>query len=360
MAEALTVDIVYHFLPRYREGVLSELLESDDLDVRLISGVSRPTQEHVPFADDLPYVEVRNRWAGMVLWQAGLRKLLRQRRADVVIFLGSWNFASTWAMAKLVKAQGASVLFWTHGWQNPETGARGFLRRSFYRLADGLLLYGDRAREIGISQGFDPDRLFVIGNSLAVDPPPADRPMSAGEGPATVLWVARLLENKRLDLLVDAFDRACDEGHDLRLVVVGDGPAPRPVSKPAHRERIEYLGAIHDDGVLRELFDRASVVAIPSSAGLTVLHALLHGVPVVVNDAPETNGPEYEFVRDGWNGSTFAANDAAALTQQIVRWCVTDPVTPDKRAEIAEAGRRASSPSESAARIRDAVVQLAR
>ena len=355
MAERLSVDIVYHFLPSYRESVFRELLAADDLDVRLVSGVSRPSQEHVPVAESLPYTSVTNRWLGMVLWQSGLFTELRRRKPDVVIFLGSWNFASTWVMALLARLSGRTVLFWTHGWQVEEVGARSVVRRAFYRLADGLLLYGERAQAIGQSQGFDPGRLFVVGNSLSVEAPAADRAIATDTDPPMILWVARLLDSKRLDLLIDAFVRARQRGHELRLVVVGEGPAERPAVDDATAEHVDYLGAIHDDEVLRDLFDRASVVAIPASAGLTVLHALLHGTPVVVNDDPRDNGPEYEFVDVGRNGSTFPAGDAEALADELIRWTVTQPASTAERSKIAAAGALASSPSEVARRIREAL-----
>ena len=74
-----------------------------------------------------------------------------------------------WLAAILGRLRGKRVYFWTHGWQQHERGLKALVRNTFYRLAHGLLLYGHYAKMIGLSHGFDPDRMHVIYNSLDYD-----------------------------------------------------------------------------------------------------------------------------------------------------------------------------------------------
>lgn len=93
-------------------------------------------------------------------------KLAMRRDIAVIIFLGNVNFLSTWLAALLAMLTRKRVLFWTHGWLRKEQGTKANIRNLFYRLAHGLLLYGNRAKMIGIENGFAKDRMYVVYNSL--------------------------------------------------------------------------------------------------------------------------------------------------------------------------------------------------
>lgn len=353
----LNVAIVYHFIPNYRQGVFSALEQMEDIQVTFVAGHSRPGQEHVPEADGITSLEVENKWFKKILWQKGLGKALRDLDPDVVIFLGSWTFASTWFYGIRQRLRGQQVLFWTHGWKRPEKGPRGWFRILFYRIPHALLLYGNQAKVLGLAAGFDEARLQVIGNSLAIPSTGTATPEPPISG--HILWVARLVENKRLDLLIDALTIAVGQGHDLTLTVVGDGPDSSPDVPHAIQERTSFLGAIHDEEQLAQLFRSAQVVAIPASAGLTILHSLSYGTPVIVDDDPNLNGPEHDFVEPDFNGSTFEKGNPDRLAVELVRWTVESPADRDRREQIAESAIQFSSPQESALRILEAIRRTA-
>lgn len=96
-----------------------------------------------------------------------------------------------------------------------------------------------------------------------------------------------------------------------------------PIDLPTH------LGSIHTerlDGRMRELYQRASVVALAlrstiSGSGLTVLlEAMASGRPVVVTDNPGIS----DYVEDGVTGILVPGGDSAALADAI-RSLLADP-----------------------------------
>lgn len=357
------IAIVYHFLPHYRQGVFDALAAAPGYEVTFITGHSRPGQEGVLEAHGLSPIEVENRWLrGTFLWQQGLLSHLRRERYDAVVFLGNWMWATTWLGALLTRVRRGGVLYWTHGWTEPESSVQGFLRRSFYRTGHKLLLYGQRAADIGQEYGWRPEDVVVIGNSLLlpstddeVEPWPADG--FTQPSLPLVIWISRIIAEKRADLLINAAAEADRRGQPFNVVFVGAGPEEaeaRSLAAAVAPGRVVFLGAVHDDTQLSALFARGSVTAVPDYGGLSIPHSLIHGVPVVVNDEAGANGPEYEYVRPGVNGSVFPRGDVAALTDALLQWC-TNPLGGEDRDAVVAQARDDASPMANAQRILDAV-----
>ncbi|MCK7575648.1 MAG: hypothetical protein MZV65_06990 [Chromatiales bacterium] len=83
----------------------------------------------------------------VILFQPGIIALAFSKRYQCIIFLGSVYHITTWIAAITAKISGKRVLMWTHGYLKEELGLKGYIREIFYRLADGLLLYGNRAKK---------------------------------------------------------------------------------------------------------------------------------------------------------------------------------------------------------------------
>ncbi len=99
------------------------------------------------------------------------------------------------------KLRGRTVILWGHGWKRPESGWKRRTRLAFYRLVDGLLVYGERAEELGVEYGVPSRKIHVVFNSLypqaalsaRSEPPPSEAP--------TVIYSSRLTPRHRLDPL---------------------------------------------------------------------------------------------------------------------------------------------------------------
>ncbi|MFC6974389.1 glycosyltransferase family 4 protein [Halomicroarcula sp. GCM10025709] len=145
------------------------------------------------------------------------------------------------------------------------------------------------------------DRLARIGpsrKSISVVPNGIDYDFVRGVDPAEpgydVLFVGRLIEDKRVNLLLRAFDRVAPE-YDLTLGVIGDGPEADRLTRLAQSldasDRIDFLGFVEDhDDVLAQM-QAARVFASPSTRegfGITAVEAMAAGCTVVAADHPES------------------------------------------------------------------------
>ncbi|MHB8893787.1 MAG: glycosyltransferase [Candidatus Geothermincolia bacterium] len=346
---AVRVAVVQHFLSHYREPIFNLLSRQvpPNPEYDFFAGTSGKDQIRTidytrsrqrPMEGGLRWKSIHNIWIGkIVLWQIGVLKLALTRKYDTIVFLGSMYHLSTWVGAFLARLSGKRVLMWTHGYLREERSAKGLIRERFYRLAHGLLLYGDRARELLIKRGFEPDTLYVVYNSLDYDGQQRvfeltnvkmlddlkRKLFTSPELPALV-FVGRLTESKKLYLLLEAVHLLMEEDFPLNVVLVGDGPESKSLQDQAQKlgieDQVTFLGALYREEDLGPLFMLADLCVAPGEVGLTCIHALAYGTPVVTHGNPDHQMPEWEAIQPGINGSYFREGNAKDLAVTIRQW----------------------------------------
>jgi glycogen(starch) synthase len=176
-----------------------------------------------------------------------------------------------------------------------------------------------------LPSGFDPG-LFVAPDRDAFPELPRPR----------IGYVGRLAEQKRPDLLVDAFGRMRESS--ACLVIVGDGPLRRAVQSavgrsPA-RDQITLTGFVPHTEVPAVL-GSLDVLVLPSvyeEMGSVLVEAMASGLPVVASRV----GGIPDVVADGETGLLVPPGDADALAAALDA-LVSDP---QRRERLAAAARR--------------------
>ena len=343
-----SVAIVLHFLSHYREAIY-----------RHLSGVERGGNAYFIYSDtksNIPSLKVLdfnsaaaatptpgkitwlrliNVWFGQyVCWQRGVLSLAGRREHDTLIFMGSMYFLSSWLGCLIGRLRGKRILMWGHGFRYHERGLKGLVRGIFYRLAHGHLLYGHHAREIMLAKGFDPNGLYVIYNTLDIEylnskletflKDEGGQPSSAHPGTLKLVMIGRITIEKRLDLLIEALAMLRRSGVEVQLTVIGDGPDREAVVSRAHTlgvsDYIGWLGALYDERLICPHIATADLCVVPGKLGLTAVHAMTYGTPVITHDDFETHSPEFEVIVPGRTGMFFRKGDAADLTRKILSW----------------------------------------
>ena len=240
---------------------------------------------------------------------------------DVYILEGSFTCPTNWLAIWAAHLRGRRVLLYGHGWRRPGNGFAEYVRRMFYRVSDGLLLYGNRAHAIGLSKGVSADRMYVVYNSLDEESmlPWRDRLTEnicqdfrcAHFGKAAdlplLVSVGRLTPAKQYELLIEAAARLHAAGREVNILLVGDGPKRLALEQAAREKGVRLVleGARHDEEFLSLCFASADIAVIPGAAGLMVIQSLSYGTPVVIHDDDDEQGPETEAVHSGFNGGLF-------------------------------------------------------
>jgi glycosyltransferase involved in cell wall biosynthesis len=339
------VPIVYHFFAHYRAGVNRELIRSNKYEYLFVgaskdllrSGIElwNPPENAKFLATKLHYL------FGRILFQSHVIRLALRRDIHSIIFLGCAEFASTWFAAALARLTGKKVYFWTHGWTETDKGIKKNIRIIFYRLANDLLLYGHHAKQIGFKLGFSKEHMHVIYNSLdytsqitarevVKESDLADvRNTFFGELAALPLLICsgRLIQLRRYDLLLEAMEHLKQEGFSVNLLLIGDGPEMPTIQALAKSKdlSIHCYGACYDELLLARFFMASDLLVMPGRIGLTAMHSLAYGTPVIVHDNPDDQHPEWQAIIPGYNGARFAHNDSFDLARVLRHWLENAP-----------------------------------
>ena len=257
-------------------------------------------------------------------------------RKDVSTFLMNGNpfWLTSWYVLLLSKLwRGKKVYFWTHGWYGKEGWARKIIKKAYFGLADGSFLYGNHAKRLMVKEGFDERKLFVIHNSLDYDNQLALRKQLApndiyrkhfGNGHPTLIFIGRLTEVKRLDILLRALALLKEGGKEYNLALIGTGQTETALKKMAVQLGLEknvwFYGACYDDNVNAALIYNADLCVSPGNVGLTAMHVMMFGCPVVTHNNFPYQMPEFEAVQEGVTGGYFIQNDERSLADAIGLW----------------------------------------
>jgi glycosyltransferase involved in cell wall biosynthesis len=132
-----------------------------------------------------------------------------------------------------------------------------------------------------------------------------------------LLYVGRLAIEKRVDWLRPVLDAL----PDVRLAIVGDGPARAELEELFEGTPILFTGYLQGED-LSHAYASADIFCFPSASetfGNVVLEAMASGLPVI---APNSGG-QVDHIRHCENGLLFPADDGEALVKMAAR-LVTD------------------------------------
>ena len=185
--------------------------------------------------------------------------------------------------------------------------------------------------------GVEGRRLAAAGAAARLDPPWRDRDV------LHVVSARALLDLYRIDVVLEAVALLATSGVQVRLDLLGDGPARPALEAQARRlgiaDRCTFHGAVEPSVVERYVGASDVSVSMSESDGvsLALLEALALGAVPVVSDIP-ANRPWINDERTG----VLVPIDAAALADGIRRAMQIDrdSLRADNRAVVAERADR--------------------
>lgn len=264
------------------------------------------------------------------------RDVIRVRRAVVrggfpIVVV---NTAHDWltllrdlALTRALARHDLAVVLHFHGSQSPRLVAPGswlFKQATAALLAsvDGLLVLSHE--EKAEWEAFSPrSRVFVTRypRQTSIEPGPAE-----GDGPPTILCVARLMSGKGVLELVRALPLV--RRHiPARLVLAGDGPERARIQALATEldvaDWVDLRGYVEGEE-LASLYRSADVFALPTSLPegfpVSILEAMAAGLPVVTTPA---RGP-VDHLAEGRHALFVHPHDPEALAVSLTRLLMDD------------------------------------
>ncbi len=214
---------------------------------------------------------------------------------------------------------GKPVVVKISGWWELEQGLLasktplGRIGLSLLRRAGTVQAISTRIASELQMRGFPVDRILVLPNAVDLSRFKAGGAARVAGQPFVAVFVGRLVAEKGLLTLLDAWAQAFRGRDDVRLRLVGGGPLEAELRATAERlgiaGQVELLG--HRDDVEKVLAGAHIGLLTSRIEGLsnTLLEFMATGLPTV---ASRVSGSE-DFVIPGKNGWLFPVGDAAAL-----------------------------------------------
>lgn len=319
-AERATVSLANYFS---KKGIHTEIITFKDNDCfyQLNDGV-----EHIRLGlDEIALSLSLKRILGAFKRMLKIRSFIKKRKLDVLIGM---SFSMTWyavvaAIFTKTKSVGTER---NNPYKYKATKINSFLRKFFYKLCNGYifqtkkssLFFTDKLRKNDV---VIPNAIF---NEMVYELTPPDKREKL------ICAVGRLSEQKRFDILIDAFASISEKIPEHKMIIFGEGELRKELE-----EKISSLG------LEKRIFlpgTDPQAVKVVNRADVFVLSSDLEGMPNVLMEAmamgvPSVStrcdmGPE-ELIENGNNGILVDVGSTKQIAESILE-IINNPELSDK------------------------------
>lgn len=329
----MKICLIDNMASHYRKGIYTLMDKHYDIAWRFGEPLDGIKEMETSLLKDVKHLKTVRSFISGAYSLKGMCKLIDDY--DFVIMIGEPALLSTWTLLLRYRLfhPHKKVFFWTHGWYGKESFIKTFVKKIYFKLATGVITYGDYARNLMIKEGFKPDRLWAIHNSLDYDEQIKIRESLSisdiykshfGNDNKTLIFIGRLTPVKRLDLLLEALSILKKQGYRYNLVLVGNGEMKDSlesyVKEKDLSDNVWFYGACYDERKNAELIYNADLCVAPGNVGLTAMHVMTFGTPVATHNNFPYQMPEFEAIKDGETGFFFEQENPQGIADGIIKW----------------------------------------
>jgi glycosyltransferase involved in cell wall biosynthesis len=351
-------------LTSYRLPVFRRLSQQPDLDVCIFFGNTKNPKFRkyqsieIDAEDRLVAVKLstislflnfKDRLFPVFFWPTFFLHLIRFR-PDVILTEGESNLLNNLIVFLYCKVFQKKYVWWGLGRVrvHKESVFRRFFRpliALLLRNAGAIAAYSSFGRDYYISQGGQSDRVFVAHNSLDTDQVANDIQKSGHlveqyrkeleiEGKTVLIFVGALEKTKNIENLIHVFLQLESQFENLSLIIVGDGEYRdylEVLCKKKNTKDVIFVGKRTKD--VSVFFLLSDIFVLPGLGGLSINHAMAHGLPVVACPA---DGTEQDLIENGNTGYIVPVDDLDQM-EHCIRTLIEDPRL---RCKMGDAGRK--------------------
>ena len=177
---------------------------------------------------------------------------------------------------------------------------------------DAHVNYIDKAYDIFESYDVPKDKIFITYNSpdtdlyFSVKKKIENEPAILPVNRFRIIHLSRLVEWKRVDMLINAVANLKKEFPAMELLIIGNGPEKDKLMEQAVNlqvsESVKFIGGVYDPELLGKYLMSSSIYTLAGMGGLSINDAMIFGLPVICSVC---DGTEKYLVKEGYNGLYF-------------------------------------------------------
>ena len=274
-----------------------------------------------------------------IVYNRGLFKAVKKYDPDLLILQGITGDISNRRAISWARRKGRKIIVWTCGWEPGLAkglflSGKNLLVSTFFKKGDLHLTYSTTANEYVKSMGVDPQNIITAYNGIEIDHLLAGEDKVISESKriiqelelnqhTTFLFVGGLLQEKRVDLLLNAFKNLRQKNYKIKLIIIGDGPLRDSILNiidEINDPNIIYLGRIIDG--VDPYFAASDCFVLPGVGGLALNQAMFWRKTCIVSKA---DGTENDLVIESETGFRFENDDLQSLMDAMERRINSSP-----------------------------------
>ncbi len=247
-----------------------------------------------------------------------------------VDIIDAYNFTSYWPAYTIAKKIGKPVIATYHEtWIGEWVKNKGFVTGLPYELFerylsklkfDSYISVSEYTKKRMITNGINEEKIVIFPNGVDVKEFAKVRAEKAKV--PTLCYVGRLVETKKVDVLIKALNIVKNEFPDVKCRIVGQGKESARLKQIAKdfevSENIEFLGFVEDSQKVMKIIKESHIFCLPSvleGFGMVLIEAMALGIPYVCSDIAALK----ETTENGKGGLLFNANNHFDLAGKIIK-----------------------------------------
>ena len=266
-------------------------------------------------------------------WHLGISRVFFNHY-DYYIITGDTSYLSNWFLLLYCTINQKKLFLWCHGIKTYVKRRHKFINKLFFgnKIVE-LLLYGNQARNLMIDEGYSEKKLHVIYNSLDYEAQCKIRNTIEvndiylkhfKNSYPVIIFIGRLQNEKKLELIIESQKKSESKGTIFNAVFIGEGEMKETLidlsEKLGIADKVWFYGPIYDELQIAPLIYNAALSVSPGGVGLTALHCLTYGTPVITHSNFSNQGPEFEAITKGITGDFFEEDNLDDLINKISIW----------------------------------------
>jgi glycosyltransferase involved in cell wall biosynthesis len=325
--------IIYNYAQHYRAGIFKLLDKELGCDFFFGNKMGDVKKLDYSLLENFKKELNNKKIFSSFYWQSGAIPLFFKKKYSKYILLGEYYCLSTWIIVLFIFFTKKKVFLWTHGCYGNEGFLKKNVKKIFFNLSDGILLYGNYARELMIKEGYNSSKLHVIYNSLDYNKQITVRNQlnknrifrnHFNNNYSNLIFIGRLTRVKKLDMLLFAQKKLFDSGFKCNVIFVGDGDQKKDLLALSRElgllNNIWFYGSCFSEHTIGNLIFNADICVAPGNVGLTAMHSMVYGTPVITHGNFKNQMPEFEAIIQGKTGDFYVENQLESLILKIREW----------------------------------------
>lgn len=326
--------IILNYAPHYRSSVFTAMDKSLDCDFVFgdkVKGNIKKMNYDLLLNFKKEVKNIKFKLSPFYYQKGSFRFLLKDY--NCYLLSGELYNLSVWFILIWGRLLNKKVCLWSHGFYGNEGVFKKTIKKIFFSLSKEVFLYGHYSKNIMLGMGFKDENIHVIYNSLNYEEQlPLRNNLVCSDlykeyfknTNKNLIFVGRLTKIKELDLLLEALNYLKIKGFNYNLILIGDGEEKENLEKLVNefdlKSNVWFYGSSYDENTLAKLIFNSDLCVSPGNIGLTAIHSMMFGTPVLTHGDFPKQMPEFETVVPGQTGFFFEYGNVIELAKSIQNW----------------------------------------